>query len=112
MKQLIDQNNQNDQIIEKSAEIYGIYKTNTWPQGVLLQISRFNHSCAPNAESVWRKGESEGCEIRAVSKIKLGDEITVNYNILHTIMKNFKERQGENYKNTRCFHMNNQLKFC
>lgn len=94
LNELMDENNQNDEIIEKATEIYGIYKTNTFPGGVFLQISRFNHSCAPNAEIVWRTEESKASEIRAVSKIKLGDEITINYNITHIVMQNLKTRQG------------------
>ena len=31
-------------------DVWGIYKTNTFTQGVYLQMSRFNHSCRPNAE--------------------------------------------------------------
>ena len=76
------------------TEIYGIYKTNCNSRGVAIHISRFNHSCAPNAENVWRSGENDACEIRAVSKIKPGDEITVNYNPVEIVLKNLKIRQG------------------
>merc|ERR1712156_423236 len=79
--------------LEKVTEIYGIYKTNCNSRGVAIHISRFNHSCAPNAENVWRSGENDACEIRAVSKIKPGDEITVNYNPVEIVLKNLKIRQ-------------------
>ena len=39
---------------------------------------RLNHSCASNAEANWNKEESAR-EIRAVRKIKKGEEITINY---------------------------------
>ena len=32
--------------VETAAQVFEIYKTNTFPNGVFLKISRFNHSCA------------------------------------------------------------------
>ena len=61
---------------------------------MLLKSSRFNHSCASNAELVWRKEEKEGSEIRAVSKIKAGDEVTINFDILNIGLRRISERQG------------------
>ena len=60
---------------------------------MLLKSSRFNHSCASNAELVWRKEEKEGSEIRAVSKIKAGDEVTINFDILNIGLRRISERQ-------------------
>jgi len=86
-------NQKNEEVLEKAIEVYGIYKTNSFPNGVLLKSSRFNHSCASNAELVWRKEEKEGSEIRAVSKIKAGDEVTINFDILNIGLRRISERQ-------------------
>ena len=42
---------------------------------------RLNHSCASNAEADWNKEESAR-EIRAVRKIKKGEEINCHYQSL------------------------------
>ena len=34
----------------KALKVWSIYKTNGFPNGVFLKMSRFNHSCRPNAE--------------------------------------------------------------
>ena len=44
----------------------------------LIEASRFNHSCVPNAEFDWNENISASV-IRTVSEIKAGEEITVNY---------------------------------
>jgi hypothetical protein len=73
-------------------EVFEIYFSNSFLDGVGIQASRFHHSCAANAE-IHFKGRSEKFEIRAVSKIKAGEEITINYNPPEISMKNFKTRQ-------------------
>ena len=73
-------------------EVFGIYCSNDFVQGVGIQTSRFNHSCAANAEFQFN-AKFEKFEIRAISKIKAGEEITINYNPLEISMKNFKTRQ-------------------
>ena len=70
--------------------------------GVLLKSSRFNHSCASNAELVWRKEEKEGSEIRAVSKIKAGDEVTINFDILNIGLRRISERQESMKVKEKC----------
>ena len=52
------------------SDVFGIYKTNSFPTGVGIKTSRFNHSCSPNAVRQW---EDDRSEIRAWSKIKAGD---------------------------------------
>ena len=70
--------------------VLGIYATNSFPEGVGIKISRFNHSCRPNAEVIWF--QEDEVEVRAVSKIKTGQEITIPYN-KKMVMKNYKTRQ-------------------
>ena len=64
---------QNKDKAEKMFKILNIYVTNMYSlTGVCLKISRINHSCRANA--VFDKGE-----IRAVYKIKEGQEINLDY---------------------------------
>ena len=60
------------------AKIVGIYKTNAFDKGVGIKLSRFNHNCSANAEIIWNDLK-ELSEIRTVSKINAGEEITVKY---------------------------------
>ena len=55
--------------------------------GVGIKTSRFNHSCEPNAQVV---SESE---VRAISDIKSGEEITISYQTELFGMKNRENRQ-------------------
>eukprot|EP00931_Biecheleriopsis_adriatica_P078655 TRINITY_DN52088_c0_g1_i1.p1 TRINITY_DN52088_c0_g1~~TRINITY_DN52088_c0_g1_i1.p1 ORF type:complete len:394 (-),score=56.17 TRINITY_DN52088_c0_g1_i1:36-1217(-) len=77
-----------DAYVESGAEektLEGIVATNGLPRGsraeetvLCLLASRFNHSCAPNAEYLWvedRKME----EVRTVRAVAPGEEICVNY---------------------------------
>ena len=72
-------------------DIYGIYATNTFEQGVGIQASRFNHSCRSNAEEFWNE-KNGATEIRSVSKINAGEEITINYRTSEISMKSYKTR--------------------
>lgn len=63
----------------------GIMLSNALPRGprseetvLCLLASRFNHSCAPNAEYLWLDGQGVE-EVRAVREINPGEEVTVNY---------------------------------
>ena len=56
---------------DKMLEIYGIYRTNGFENGVAINFARFNHSCCSNAEAMWNDDENAS-EIRSVSKIKAG----------------------------------------
>ena len=87
------ESNFDDQIMVKHVKnIVGIFNTNKFESGVGIKSSRFNHSCSSNAEQMWNTSE-EFREIRSVSKIKAGDEITINYGLRHTSMKKIKIRQ-------------------
>ena len=54
-------------------------------------MSRFNHSCRSNAEYRWNE-KTDSREVRTVSKIHPGDEITVNYAWDHS-MASYENRQ-------------------
>ena len=67
---------------EKVLAILNIFETNFFSDSdrdfLGIQTSRFNHSCFPNAD--WFSiPEKEEIEIRAMSRIKEGDEITIKY---------------------------------
>lgn len=48
--------------------------------GVSLFYSRINHSCAPNAEHVWRPEVGTGrMVLQAIADIQDGEQITINY---------------------------------
>ena len=78
---------------EKIFNIVGIYYTNCLVDGVEIKRARFNHSCRPNTfQQLGPNGVSN--EIKAVSNIEPGQEITINYveggkllfNTIHTIL--------------------------
>jgi len=64
--------------IETAVQVYQICATNTFDNAVFLKMSRFNHSCAANAEHFWNKKENVR-EIRSISNIAEGEEITIRY---------------------------------
>lgn len=61
----------------------GIYSTNAYQtgsgsSGIFLEISRFNHSCSPNARTSWNP-DINRMRVYALRDIALGDEIFVSY---------------------------------
>lgn len=69
---------QNPEKAEEIFKICAIYSTNSFPSGLHIKTSRFNHSCEENATSIFMlNGEHQ---IRAISNIKAGKEIYINYN--------------------------------
>ena len=64
--------------VETAVEVYHIFETNAFHNGLFLKMSRFNHSCVSNAEYFWNDKENVR-EIRSISNIAEGEEITVNY---------------------------------
>ena len=79
-----------------AIQIWSIYATNTFTTGVCLNMSRFNHSCRSNADHFWND-DTNTRDLRALRKIKKGEEITLNY---VTGSKTREERQAalkENY---------------
>ena len=61
---------------EKILKIFGICSTNGFQGSVYLKVSRFNHSCHPNAMVEDVNGQ---VQLRAIGKIKTGQEINWNY---------------------------------
>ena len=92
-RQLIESTAKSNNELEQIFKIYGIYRTNGFETGVGIQFARFNHSCCSNAEAMWNE-EDETSEIRSVSKIKTGEEITLSYNWKQLSMKDLKTRQN------------------
>ena len=63
---------------EKAVRIWTIFRTNAFHKGVCLRMSRFNHSCRPNAQHFWN-GDTKTRDLRALRRIKEGEELTVSY---------------------------------
>ena len=56
----------------KIVKIICILMTNSFKSGVSIKMSRLNHSCHPNAVVI-------GDDVRAISDIQFGQEITITY---------------------------------
>ncbi|KAJ3717822.1 hypothetical protein C8R42DRAFT_153338 [Lentinula raphanica] len=56
----------------------GIYNTNVFGQSLLLEVSRFNHSCSPNARYTYHE-PSKKERIIALTDIAEGEEISISY---------------------------------
>lgn len=52
----------------------------SWAHGCFILLSRFNHSCVPNAKVPTSGGSGETLECRAVRDIAAGEEIMTCYN--------------------------------
>lgn len=61
--------------------------------GVFELASRFNHSCLPNAQHVW-KANRKVMEVRAMSDIAEGAEITMSYLSPREFLQTHKVRQS------------------
>ena len=84
-------------------KVWGIYKTNTFTYGVYLKMSRFNHSCHPNAAMVCHFNNAQ--DVRALRKIKQGEEITICYTGCNESLWSREERRAE-LKNVYNFDCN------
>ena len=76
MKFVTEKLNVDKEKAKKAMEVLQIYVTNSFPSGVGIKLSRFNHSCGPNAFVV---KEGNGVTIKAMHFIAKGQEITLNY---------------------------------
>ena len=76
-------------------EVWGIYKTNTFTDGVYLRMSRFNHSCQPNAEIFANQDANDATDVRALRNIKEGEEITICYTDSDKSLWSREERRAE-----------------
>ena len=82
---------------EKVLKICCIYLTNRWnpnrsESGLMIKTSRFRHSCKPNAKTVVNADHDLG-QVRAISNIKAGQEIHVNYNSENDQFIGFRNRK-------------------
>lgn len=75
---------------EKAFRVVAIMDTNEFQNGVCLKMSRFNHSCRPNAQYFWNV-DTNTRDVRALRKIKQGEEITLSY--IHTMIGSREERR-------------------
>ena len=65
---------------EKVFKICCIYLSNRFEDGLRFKASRFRHSCKPNAMLTCHcHGDNDLGQIRAISNIKSGQEINLNY---------------------------------
>lgn len=65
---------------ETAIKVWQIWLTNAYDNGIFFLLSRFNHSCQPNTEYFWNTEDEEWKqEVRAVRRIKKGEELTVCY---------------------------------
>merc|ERR1711971_533323 len=62
----------------RALEVWAIYTSNFFHNGVCIKMSRFNHSCRPNATYFWNT-DTNTRDLRTLRKIKEGEEITVSY---------------------------------
>ena len=75
---------------EEILKIVGIYFANTFGSYVCFKVSRFNHSCQPNATLIEMNDQKQ---LRAIGKIKAGKEIKLNYLDEFAGFRNQKYRQ-------------------
>merc|ERR1719483_903873 len=81
---------------EEVLKICCIYLSNRWnpnlyESGLRIKTSRFRHSCKPNAKTIV-KADDLG-QVRAISNIKAGQEIHVNYNSENDQFIGFRNRK-------------------
>ena len=78
---------------ENALKVWGIYKTNAFTNGVFVKMSRFNHSCHPNAAMSCRVSNTQ--DVRALRKIREGEEITICYTDSSESLWSREERRAE-----------------
>ena len=66
----------NPENAEKILKICAIHFTHGFEDGFCLKMSRFNHSCQPNANTTKVKGQQQ---LIAIGNIKAGKEINLSY---------------------------------
>ena len=65
---------------EEALKVMTIMDTNGFHNGVCLKMSRFNHSCQPNAQYFWNE-DTNTRDVRALRDINQGEEITFTYSL-------------------------------
>lgn len=63
----------NNDPVEKIFKVVEIFEANSFGGEIRIKSSRFNHSCRPNAAVL------DPSDVRAMSKIRAGEEITISY---------------------------------
>ena len=86
---------------ETITSVWQILETNSFNNGVCLKISRFNHSCRPNAEFFWNH-DTGTRDVRAVRMIKPSEEITLNYRKLGTLTREERMTYLRDYHHFEC----------
>jgi hypothetical protein len=81
--------------------VWQIRMTNSFHNGVCLKMSRFNHSCRPNAEYFWNR-ETGTRDARAVREIGRGEEITLGYRQMWTLTREERRRSLKENFNFDC----------
>jgi len=89
-KSEIDKFEKETEKAEKILKICNIFSTNCFSYGVAIKTSRFNHSCNPNATAMASQNQ-----VRAIKKIKAGEEINISYLGNFKILRNRKFRQNK-----------------
>lgn len=87
---------------EKIIKIWQIKLTNGFHNGVFLKMSRFNHSCWPNAEYFWNADTSTR-DVRAVRTILPREEILLDYRQPWTLTRDERRRSLKENFNFDCF---------
>ena len=91
---------------EEATEM-GIWRTNNFAlgrshskcsNGIFPKLSRFNHSCVPTAEFRWNE-RLKRQEIRAIRRIRVGQEICLCY--FTTVMLEASKAERREYLQTR-----------
>jgi SET domain-containing protein len=73
-----------------------------WAHGCYLLLSRFNHSCAPNAK-VPTGGAGETLRCYATKDVAAGEEITISYSVDFEAMTSVERQEALKWRNVaRC----------
>ena len=70
----------NNDPVENIFKVVEIFETNNFHGEIRIKTSRFNHSCRPNAAVLT-------AEVRAMTKISAGEEITISYDSNQAYLK-------------------------
>ena len=73
LEKLADFLRKNSDPAEKIFKVFEIFESNNFNGEIRIKTSRFNHSCRPNAAVL------NPAEVRAMTKINAGEEITISY---------------------------------
>jgi len=95
LEKLADFLRKNNDPAEKIFKVFEIFESNNFNGEIRIKTSRFNHSCRPNAAVL------NPAEVRAMTKINAGEEITISYDPRLSYLKR-QERQQFLFTLLRC----------